>query len=104
MIREMLLESVFNPEKDLSPLKVIVDTGNVDYFELRALELIQEARRLVVANSSSSSQNLVMYSEKMVQAVSLLTLARAKRFKEIFNETLKKENNASGVRNTEADS
>ena len=100
----MLLESVFNPEKDLSPLKVIVDTGNVDYFELRALELIQEARRLLATENSSFSQNFTMYNEKMVQAISLLTLARAKRFKEIFNETLKKENNASGVRNTETDS
>lgn len=69
MIQKALSESRFNPKAD-TPLSVICQTtDNVGYYELRAVELIQEARRC----------NGAIYMEKIKLAISLLALAKAER-------------------------
>lgn len=70
-LQKLLAESVFNPDKT-GPLKIIADLRNAGYCEIRAIELIQEARL-------SKADDHEHYHDKIKQAISLLVLARAER-------------------------
>lgn len=61
-IRKTLQQCQFNP-KEPGPMKVIADTGNKEYYLLRAMETIQGAREL--ANPT----------KELRQAIGLLALA-----------------------------
>jgi hypothetical protein len=71
-IHGILLESVFNPS-DNSPFSTVVAMDDPNYAELKATELISEARQSFKAGS------LRTYHDKLQQAVGLLALARAQR-------------------------
>jgi len=68
-------------------MKVIVDQGSPDYYELRAAELIGEARRAVelagVHSTDPTMHKTYMeeYDRNMERAISLLALARLTRKK-----------------------
>lgn len=70
-LQKLLAESVFNPDS-IGPLKIIADLRNAAYCEIRAIELIQEARLTPESNNE-------YYHDKIKQAISLLVLARAER-------------------------
>lgn len=67
-LQKLLAESAFNPDLT-GPLKIIADLRNPQYCEIRAIELIQEARL----------SDMDHYHDKIKQAISLLVLARAER-------------------------
>lgn len=72
-LQKLLAESVFNPDS-IGPLKIIADLRNAAYCEIRAIELIQEARL-----TPPSPEHMDHYHDKIKQAISLLVLARAER-------------------------
>ncbi len=72
-LQKLLTESVFNPDK-VGPLKIIADLRNAAYCEMRAIELIQEARMFAPTDNTHEH-----YHDKIKQAISLLVLARAER-------------------------
>jgi hypothetical protein len=71
-IHSLLLESVFTPSEK-TPFSVVVQMDDPGYCELKATELIAEAREAHKAGYVHS------YHDKMQQATSLLALARAQR-------------------------
>lgn len=73
-LQKLLTESVFNPDS-IGPLKIIADLRNAGYCEIRAIELIQEARLTPFVPDGDNSH----YHDKIKQAISLLVLARAER-------------------------
>ena len=81
LIATVLSESAFQPD-DIGPMKIIADLHDPSYDEMRAIELIHEAR--VVINSDTDcalvrEECQKAYHTKMTQAISLLALARAER-------------------------
>lgn len=64
-IRSFLSTCKFNPNEP-GPLKIILETNNPNYYEMRAIEFIREAR---------ASFNLKDYEEKIQKAIQLLILA-----------------------------
>lgn len=93
-LQTILGESAFTPS-DAGPLRVIVEQGDAAYYELRAAELIAEAR-LAAAQSARINvpggdffvpddadrlrkELASTYSAKIKMAISLLALARAER-------------------------
>lgn len=93
-LQQLLAESSFSPS-EAGPLRVIVEQGNADYYEVRAMELVAEARLAVTQKARINtpggdffapddakriaSEHDATYQTKMKQAVSLLALARAER-------------------------
>lgn len=71
-IHGILLESVFSPSEK-TPFSAVVAMDDPNYAELKATELISEARESFKAGS------LRTYHDKIQQAVGLLALARAQR-------------------------
>ena len=84
MMKTILNESVFNPDIQ-GPLKIVFDVADPRYYELRALELIQEARQCINRIKMYNPDHIVdpvreleyTYHEKLKQAISLLAMARA---------------------------
>ena len=78
LIQKYLYESVFNPKLP-GPLQIIVDIHDSNYYEVRAIELIQEARLINNHEPKKINDNEAkeIYHIKMKQAISLLALARA---------------------------
>jgi hypothetical protein len=60
-------------------MSVIVNQNNPDYFELRAIEMIDEARLSLGVGPEKNDLQMQQYHLKMTQAISLLGLARASR-------------------------
>lgn len=78
---EILRESLINIQ-DPGPLKTLIEIGNADYYEVRALEAIEAARRLAKEASGTIAGHTILidqYHENLKQAVSLLMLARCDR-------------------------
>lgn len=63
-IRNAVKDVVFNPRAP-GPMKIISDMDDLSYFELRAIELIQEARE---------DPNSAQYKSKIIKAMQLLAL------------------------------
>jgi hypothetical protein len=83
-IRAALLEGLFDP-RDKSPMQVVVDLRDPTYCEMRAVELIMEARKIaplaydVTGSLDRQEEMKTEYREKVAQATSLLALARVLR-------------------------
>ncbi len=71
-IRETLAESVFNPSEK-NPFSVVVALSDPSYAELKAIELITDARAYFKAGA------VVTYHDIMQQVIGLLALARVQR-------------------------
>lgn len=69
-IRKVLSESAFDPRVP-GPLKVIADTGNVEYLVTRAIEFLREGQY-------GADATRPMDRDKLTQAISLLALAKVK--------------------------
>lgn len=72
-IHSLLLESLFNPNEK-TPFSLVIQMNSPDYCELKATELIAEARNGLTRLGSTPE-----YHNKMEQAIALLALARAQR-------------------------
>lgn len=68
-LSQLLKDSAFDP-RQAGPMAVIVSMDSPDYCEGKAVELILEARQ---------ETDPVKHDAKIVQAISLLTLARAQK-------------------------
>lgn len=68
-IQSLLSESAFSPSEK-TPFTIVVQMENPDYAELKAIELITEARLWPGGT---------IYHDKIQQAIALLALARAQR-------------------------
>lgn len=68
-IQSLLSESAFSPSEK-TPFSIVVQMEDPDYAELKAVELILEAR----AHTGSC-----YYNDRIQQAIGLLALARAQR-------------------------
>lgn len=77
-IRKLLLNSLINP-KEPGPLKTILEQHDVSYYEMRAQELISEARLCVSGFPTPNENQLANYHDRMIKAITLLTLARYHR-------------------------
>jgi hypothetical protein len=75
-IRQLLSRATFNPNEE-GPLAVVTESGDIHYFELRAIELIREAQ-FVRTSQPFDDSIAAIYEEKLLRATQLLTLARAK--------------------------
>jgi len=64
-IREQLKKVVFNPKKP-GPMKIIADMDDANYFEMRAIELIQEARAIRIAEADGYDQTIIKAMQLMV--------------------------------------
>lgn len=73
-LAKILAESAFTPSEP-GPLRVIMEQGSPDYYEMRAMEMVAEAR-LAIKDTPSNTE---AYAAKMRTAISLLALARAER-------------------------
>lgn len=77
MIRKSLLEALFDPRSPGPGLGIIIDEGNSNYFEIRAIELIKEARLMLNSEQLYSREHrLEYYENNITQAISLLALAK----------------------------
>ena len=72
--RKILNESVINPNQKKGPFKVILQISDANYYENRALELIQEGKMSLFITPNDNQT----YHECMRKAITLLTLARLK--------------------------
>ncbi len=72
-IQKFLSDCRFNPNEH-GPLKIILESGNPDYYETRAIELIYEAKS-VVSKSNTQLFLLEEYEDKIRKAIQLLTLS-----------------------------
>ena len=70
-MKKTLLESMFNPKEAVGPIKIIMEVNDANYYVLRAVEFINEAR-----NYPLDVEN---YNEKITKAISLLALAKLVR-------------------------
>jgi len=72
-LKTVLLESLFNPKDKtaLGALRFALETNNVDYWLIKATELINEARQQYI-------KTLRQDQEKLKEAISLILMARAK--------------------------
>lgn len=68
-IQRLLREAVFNP-REPGVMKIVAQTENSNYFELRAIECVHEARALMIG-----SPNPAEYKKQLITAIRLLTLA-----------------------------
>lgn len=72
-LKKLLDESTFNP-KNPGPMSVVVALNDPSYCETKAVELVMEAKK-----SLTGIPSLFIYHDKLIQAISLLALARAMR-------------------------
>lgn len=96
-LKEVILESVFDP-KATGPMKVIADENDPRYCEMRALEFIEEARKLIPLMQGEPTPVVLAhqarYHECMKTAISLIGLARLGRpIAVLTNATIEKEGN-----------
>ena len=73
LIRKMLKEAAFNP-KESGPMKVLADMQDPHYYEVKAIELIMEAK--AIRMHQKWWRNNTRYHEALNQAIQLLALAR----------------------------
>lgn len=66
-LKRLLNESSFNPRETTGPIKVILDSGNVNYYMSRAIEFIMQAQL---------EKNGENYHSCLRKAISLLAMAR----------------------------
>ena len=73
-LKKLLNESLIEP----SPaLKIIMAQNNPDYLEIRAMEFVAEARSTIAQGVDPVKKK--MYHEKIINAITLLILARSLR-------------------------
>ena len=76
-LRSILYESLFNPKEPMGPIKVIVEMDDPQYCETRAIEFIKEAQHtLGFAQDNLNENQMLLYNERIANAISLLGLAR----------------------------
>ncbi len=69
-IKQVLNSCAFNPKQPLGTLKVILESGNQDYYIQRAKEFLHEAQNFVISTNLDRSQ----FQDKIKNAISLLAL------------------------------
>ncbi len=80
MMRTLLKQSEFDPRERGTPLSIAIEEMDPGYCELKAMELVREARTIYNDTGGSDEQKLLSYyNEKIVRAISLLAYARALR-------------------------
>ena len=78
-LKKTLLLAVFDPRSP-GPMKIVVDTTSIQYLELRAVELIHEARQALEDEFvTEQEQRAKDYNDKMSKAIGLLGLAQTRR-------------------------
>jgi hypothetical protein len=80
-IRELLVESVFDPREINTPFSIVIGMQDPNYCESKAVEMIHEAKLALIpfAGENTSEPVLTNYHEKIAKAISLLALARSLR-------------------------
>lgn len=84
-VRNSLRLSEFDPRESGTPLSIAIEERDPSYCEMKAQELIREARACAAAlagadvGSATEKSNLEWYNEKITRAVSLLAYARVLR-------------------------
>lgn len=80
-VRNSLRQSEFDPREMGTPLSVAIEEMNPGYCEMKAQELIKEARICAseAAGCDKGTQSMEWYNEKITRAVSLLAYARVLR-------------------------
>jgi hypothetical protein len=80
-VRTSLLEGLFDP-RETGPMSALLETGDADYYELRAIEFITEARvalKTATGNPDDAVKNKEAYMLRINKALSLLALAKLTR-------------------------
>jgi hypothetical protein len=81
-IKNLLKQSEFDP-REKNPVSVVVNLDAPDYSEMKAIELIHEARQIQIDITKGLKKdvrfNTEEYHEKLTMAISLLALARSQR-------------------------
>ncbi len=76
-VQKALSNCVFHPNEP-GPLKIIIDVNNPDFYELRAIESIWEARQ-IKDNLLDNPKLLEQYNNTIITAIQLLILAKETR-------------------------
>lgn len=74
----ILNEAAFDPRAD-GPLSIVVALNDPSYCEMKAIELITEARQVINKYAVPLSETFIHYHNRMTQAMGLLALARFQR-------------------------
>ena len=75
LIGSLLNQSKIDPKKVLPPLSIVIEMNRPQYLEDKAIELIYQAQHALMALTDPGEE----YNDRMVQAITLLTIARAQR-------------------------
>ena len=73
-VRKVLNESLSNPTEKAGPLRIIVEQNNPDFYEIRAMEFVIEARQVLTGVVTNLVREI--YADKIGKAISLLALAK----------------------------
>lgn len=71
-LKKILLESLFDPRKPIGTIKIIMEVNDPNYYEMRAIEMIGEAKSILHTPFGSIND----YNERITKAISLLGLAK----------------------------
>lgn len=69
-LKQLLVRCAFDPRKP-GPMKAIVESGDRNFWELRAIELIREAQDAIEQGHNN------FYHDQITRAISLLALSKA---------------------------
>lgn len=76
VLKKSLIEAVIDPRVPGPNLAITIEEGNSTYFEIKAIELIREARLHLTEPNLSPEKKREYYQDKLTKALTLIALAK----------------------------